>query len=81
MYSSLLPLFKVTGWSRFYYIPSQLNPLLLGEVENAIKCTSETFPQSSVYSIACIKQAGHADVATLLCIWWLYGALGSLFVN
>ena len=34
-------------------------------MENAIKCTSETSPQSAVYNIACIKQAKHSDAATL----------------
>ena len=56
---------KVAGWSRLHYTPSRLNPLLLPEVENAIKRTSETSPQSAVYNIACIKQAKHSDAATL----------------
>lgn len=56
---------KVTGWSRFHYAPSRLNPLLLREVENAIKCTSKTCPRRTVYNIACIKQAEHGRAATL----------------
>lgn len=55
----------MTGWGRFHDVPSQLNPLLLREAENAIKFTSGTSPQSAVYNIACIKHAKHGGVATL----------------